>query len=80
MLHCRADLTEKVYEKLVEVDPQNSGGYVMLANTLAVDHRWNDVSVLRWLMREKAAKKQPGIAGSALMGSYMSFLQGRHQS
>ncbi|XWS62975.1 hypothetical protein CRYUN_Cryun06bG0056800 [Craigia yunnanensis] len=76
VLHSRADLAERVYKKLVEVDPQNSGGYVMLANTLAVDHRWNDVSVLRWLMREKAVKKQPGHSWISINGVVHEFLAG----
>ncbi|KAK6241144.1 Pentatricopeptide repeat - like 10 [Theobroma cacao] len=76
VLHSRADLAQKVYKKLVEVDPQNSGGYVMLANTLAVDHRWNDVSVLRWLMREKGVKKQPGHSWISIDGVVHEFLAG----
>ena len=76
MFHSRADLAERVYKKLVEVDPQNSGGYVMLANTLAVDHRWNDVSVLRWLMREKGVKKQPGHSWISIDGVVHEFLAG----
>ncbi|XVF45023.1 hypothetical protein PTKIN_Ptkin02bG0172500 [Pterospermum kingtungense] len=76
VLHSRADMAEKVYKKLVEVDPQNSGGYVMLANTLAVDHRWNDVSVLRWLMREKGVKKQPGHSWISIEGVVHEFLAG----
>ncbi|XVE49279.1 hypothetical protein DITRI_Ditri01bG0070300 [Diplodiscus trichospermus] len=76
VLHSRADLAEKVYKKLVEVDPHNSGGYVMLANTLAVDHRWNDVSVLRWLMREKGVKKQPGHSWISIDGVVHEFLAG----
>ncbi|OMO73951.1 hypothetical protein CCACVL1_17054 [Corchorus capsularis] len=76
VLHSRADLAEKVYKKLVEVDPQNSGGYVMLANKLADDHRWNDVSVLRWLMREKGVKKQPGHSWISINGVVHEFLAG----
>lgn len=79
LLHSRADLAEKAYKKLVEVDPENSGGYLMLANTLAVDRRWNEISIVRWLMREKGVKKQPGHSWISIDGIMHEFVAGYPQ-
>ncbi|KAL3730387.1 hypothetical protein ACJRO7_027408 [Eucalyptus globulus] len=48
LLHARGELAQHVSKKLVQVDPENSAGYVMLANAFAADRQWDDVSVLRW--------------------------------
>lgn len=76
LLHSRVELARYVSRKLVEVDPDNSGGYVMLANAFAVDRRWGDVSALRWLMREKGVKKQPGRSWISINGVVHEFLVG----
>ncbi|GAV86157.1 PPR domain-containing protein/PPR_2 domain-containing protein/PPR_3 domain-containing protein [Cephalotus follicularis] len=72
--HPRVDLAQKLYERLVLADPENSGGYVMLANAYANDHRWADVSALRWFMKEKRVKKQPGCSWISLDGIVHEFL------
>ncbi|GLU09136.1 hypothetical protein SLE2022_260100 [Rubroshorea leprosula] len=79
LLHSRTELAVKVYKKLVAVDPENSGGYVMLANAFAVDRRWNEVSVVRWLMREKGVKKQPGHSWISIDGIVYEFVAGSPQ-
>lgn len=76
LLHCRVDLAQNIYKRLVEVDPDNSAGYVMLANVFAVDRRWDDVSALRWFMREKGVKKQPGSSWISIDGVVHEFLVG----
>ncbi|KAE8008064.1 hypothetical protein FH972_004611 [Carpinus fangiana] len=76
LLHSRVELARYVSRKLVEVDPDNSGGYVMLANAFAVDRCWGDVSALRWLMREKGVKKQPGRSWISINGVMHEFLVG----
>ncbi|XP_062177677.1 pentatricopeptide repeat-containing protein At1g08070, chloroplastic-like [Alnus glutinosa] len=76
LLHSRVELARYVSRKLVEVDPDNSGGYVMLANAFAVDRRWGDVSALRWLMREKGVKKHPGRSWISINGVVHEFLVG----
>ncbi|XP_050208932.1 putative pentatricopeptide repeat-containing protein At3g08820 [Mercurialis annua] len=74
LLHSKIELAKNIYKKLVEVDPTNSASYVMLANVFAVDHRWGDVSALRWFMREKGVKKQPGCSWISIDGAVHEFL------
>ncbi|KAF8021045.1 hypothetical protein BT93_G1459 [Corymbia citriodora subsp. variegata] len=76
LLHARGELTQHVSKKLVDVDPENSAGYVMLANAFAADRQWDDVSVLRWVMRERGVKKQPGHSWIQIDGIVHEFLVG----
>ncbi|XP_039173584.1 pentatricopeptide repeat-containing protein At1g08070, chloroplastic-like [Eucalyptus grandis] len=72
----RGELAQHVSKKLVQVDPENSAGYVMLANAFAADRQWDDVSVLRWVMRERGVKKQPGHSWIQIDGIVHEFLVG----
>ncbi|TXG64176.1 hypothetical protein EZV62_011170 [Acer yangbiense] len=76
LLHKRLDLAQNLYKELVEVDPESSGGYVMLANTFAENHRWGDVSEMRRFMREKRVKKHPGCSWISIGGIVHEFLVG----
>ncbi|KAL6223280.1 hypothetical protein ACLB2K_006668 [Fragaria x ananassa] len=75
LLHSRLDLAEYVSDKLVQSDPDNTGGYVMLANAFASDHRWGNVSSLRRFMREKGVTKKPGCSWISINGVVHEFLQ-----
>ncbi|KAH7518064.1 hypothetical protein FEM48_Zijuj09G0130900 [Ziziphus jujuba var. spinosa] len=63
-------------QNLVQVDPESSSGYVMFANALAFDHRWADVTMLRWIMKEKGVVKQPGCSWISIDGVVHEFLVG----
>lgn len=76
LLHYRVDLAQNIYKRLVELDPYNSAGYVMLANVFAVEHRWDNVSAVRWFMREKRVKKQPGCSWISIDGIVHEFHAG----
>lgn len=76
LLHSRVELAQEVSRRLVEVDPDNSAGYVMLANALASDNQWSDVSELRLEMKEKGVKKQPGSSWIIVDGAVHEFLVG----
>ncbi|KAF4379023.1 hypothetical protein F8388_022110 [Cannabis sativa] len=52
----------RVAEKLIELDPQNSSPYVLLANIYAASGNWNEVNSLRLKMREKGVVKLPGCS------------------
>ncbi|XP_027186225.1 putative pentatricopeptide repeat-containing protein At3g08820 isoform X2 [Cicer arietinum] len=76
LLHSRVELAQEVSKRLVQIDPNNSAGYVMLANALASDSQWSDVSALRLEMREKGIKKQPGSSWISVDGVVHEFLVG----
>ncbi|XP_059284538.1 putative pentatricopeptide repeat-containing protein At3g08820 [Lycium ferocissimum] len=76
MLHNRLELAQFISSILVEVDPNNSAGYVMLSNTYAVDHNWSAISRLRLSMKEKGVVKQPGCSWINIDGDVHEFLAG----
>ncbi|XP_002510857.2 pentatricopeptide repeat-containing protein At2g29760, chloroplastic [Ricinus communis] len=49
-LHRNLVLAEIATSKLLELDPSNSGNYVLLSNTYAGSDRWDDASRMRDLM------------------------------
>ncbi|XP_010057662.3 LOW QUALITY PROTEIN: putative pentatricopeptide repeat-containing protein At3g13770, mitochondrial [Eucalyptus grandis] len=59
-VHSNVDIGELVGHKLLELEPENAGNYVILSNLYATAGRWEDVRNVRHLMKEKAVIKEPG--------------------
>ncbi|GFY96267.1 pentatricopeptide repeat (PPR) superfamily protein [Actinidia rufa] len=59
-VHSNVDVGELVGKKLIEIEPENAGNYVILSNLYASSGRWEDVRSVRELMNEKAVVKEPG--------------------
>ncbi|XP_057528696.1 putative pentatricopeptide repeat-containing protein At1g68930 [Amaranthus tricolor] len=49
-------------EKLFELEPQHSAGYVLLSSIYAAEGKWQHVAQLRKGMRDKGIKKEPGYS------------------
>ncbi|XP_022960464.1 pentatricopeptide repeat-containing protein At2g22410, mitochondrial-like [Cucurbita moschata] len=60
--------------KLLELDPEDSGIYTLLANICADGKRWNDVRMVRRMMRERGVKKVPGHSLIEVGGTFHEFL------
>ncbi|KAK7318792.1 hypothetical protein RJT34_03499 [Clitoria ternatea] len=61
-LHRNPDVAEVAFGHLFELEPDNVGNYLLLCNTYASAGRWDDVSRVRKLMRERNLKKNPGCS------------------
>lgn len=61
-IHKEVALGEIAAEKLIELEPSNTGNYVMLANLYASAGRWHDLAKIRELMNEKGMQKSPGCS------------------
>ncbi|KAA8539868.1 hypothetical protein F0562_026561 [Nyssa sinensis] len=59
-LHGNIALAEIASNKLLELDPCNSGNYVLSSNTYAGADRWNDAIKMRELMEESDVQKPTG--------------------
>eukprot|EP01018_Ginkgo_biloba_P007178 Gb_33575 [translate_table: standard] len=56
------ELGKRAAEYLIELEPQNAGPYVMLSNLCAAAGRWDDVAMVRKLMKDRGVKKKPGYS------------------
>lgn len=61
-VHGSIEMGKHAAEKLLEIDPWNSGPYVLLSNMYAELGRWGDVVRVRKLMRQQGVTKQPGCS------------------
>jgi pentatricopeptide repeat protein len=75
-VHKNVDLAEKVAEKIFEVDPENTGAYILLSNTYAAGQRWKDVAKLQYLMRNKGIKKSPAFSWIEVKNKAPAFVSG----
>ncbi|XVF31504.1 hypothetical protein REPUB_Repub16aG0151600 [Reevesia pubescens] len=58
--HAKLDLAEVAAKKLLQLEPENSGPYILLSNIYASQGKWSDVADLRKNMRARCVKKSPG--------------------
>ncbi|XP_050230083.1 putative pentatricopeptide repeat-containing protein At3g13770, mitochondrial [Mercurialis annua] len=59
-VHSNVDIGGFVGHKLLQMEPENAGNYVILSNLYASAGRWDDVRKVRELMVDKAVTKEPG--------------------
>ncbi|XP_031103274.1 pentatricopeptide repeat-containing protein At4g21065-like isoform X2 [Ipomoea triloba] len=59
-IHGRVELAEMAADSLLELQPQNPGHYILLANIYAKAGRWQHVAKIRELMTHQSLKKTPG--------------------
>ncbi|KAL4295368.1 hypothetical protein GQ457_12G013100 [Hibiscus cannabinus] len=72
-VHSNIDIGEFVARRLLEIEPENAGNYVILSNLYASAGRWEDVRMVRDLMMKKAVKKDPGRSWIELDQTLHSF-------
>ncbi|CAI0551259.1 unnamed protein product [Linum tenue] len=75
-MHGNVELAKLAANKLLELDPEDSGTYVLLATVCAGNKRWGDVRMVRSMMREKGVKKTPGRSLVDVEGKFHEFLAG----
>ncbi|MCD7460368.1 hypothetical protein HAX54_043399 [Datura stramonium] len=61
-LHCDIEVGEEISRRLFELEPQNTGNYMLLSDIYAAANRWLDVALLRQKMSEKGLRKIPGCS------------------
>ncbi|CAL1366443.1 unnamed protein product [Linum trigynum] len=62
VVHGNVEMGEIAAGKLFEVEPDESGNYVMLANLYAYGKRWSDLDRTRNSMKERGLQKVPGCS------------------
>ncbi|XP_010449091.1 PREDICTED: pentatricopeptide repeat-containing protein At4g21300-like [Camelina sativa] len=61
-LHKNVDLAKVASSRLMDLDPRNSGYYVLISNAHANAEEWGGVTKVRSLMKEKGVQKIPGYS------------------
>ncbi|TKY55959.1 Pentatricopeptide repeat-containing protein [Spatholobus suberectus] len=61
-IHSEVALGEIAAEKLIELEPNNPGNYVMLANLYASAGKWHYLAQTRQLMKDMGMQKSPGCS------------------
>ncbi|KAK2384293.1 hypothetical protein P8452_39221 [Trifolium repens] len=61
-IHRNLDVAEIASHHLFELEPDSLGNYLLLSNTYALAGKWDDVSRVRKLMREKQLREYPGCS------------------
>ncbi|KAK7318641.1 hypothetical protein RJT34_03345 [Clitoria ternatea] len=75
-LHLNVELGELAARRILELDPCNSGAYVMLSNIYASAGKWKDVNRIRFLMKEQGVKKQRAYSWLQIGNKIHCFLGG----
>ncbi|KAL5994781.1 hypothetical protein ACLOJK_024836 [Asimina triloba] len=75
-IHCNPDLAEYAAGFLFELEPDNSGNYILLANIYSAAGRWEDAARIRSLMKERGVTKPPGCSWIEVKHQVHSFIVG----
>ncbi|KAG6583948.1 Pentatricopeptide repeat-containing protein DOT4, chloroplastic, partial [Cucurbita argyrosperma subsp. sororia] len=75
-IHHDVKLAEKVAERIFELEPENTGYYVLLANIYAEAEKWEEVQKLRTRIGQRGLKKNPGCSWIEIKGKVNIFVAG----
>ncbi|KAK6161446.1 hypothetical protein DH2020_004827 [Rehmannia glutinosa] len=75
-VHGNLEIGEVALRKLIELEPETSGNYVLLSNMYACMDRWDDAKRVRQLMKDHGIDKMPGSSLVEVDGSLHEFLIG----
>ncbi|KAK4734740.1 hypothetical protein R3W88_009001 [Solanum pinnatisectum] len=62
VIHGNVEVGEIAANKLIKLEPGNTGNHVMLANLYASVGRWGDLAKIRQLINERKMHKNPGCS------------------
>ena len=72
-LHSETKFAESAAEKLLTMEPENAGNYVLLSNIYAAAGKWDKFAKMRRLLKEKGLKKTPGCSWLQINGHVHEF-------
>lgn len=75
-VHGDLEIGEAALKKLVELEPETGGNYVLLSNMYSCSNRWDDAKRVRQLMKERGVDKTPGSSLVEVDGAMHEFLIG----
>ncbi|KAF7127591.1 hypothetical protein RHSIM_Rhsim11G0198300 [Rhododendron simsii] len=75
-VHRDTDLAIYSAKKILNLEPNNAGTYILLSNIYANSQRWEDVAVLRTTMRDRGVRKEPGCSWIEVNKQIHAFIIG----
>ncbi|XP_072957396.1 putative pentatricopeptide repeat-containing protein At5g40405 [Typha angustifolia] len=72
----KIEVGERVGKRLIALEPDDGGRYVLLANLYAANGRWEDVRDVRRAMEEKGVSKETGCSYIEWNGTVYEFIVG----
>ncbi|KAK7268683.1 hypothetical protein RIF29_21389 [Crotalaria pallida] len=73
VIHGNSITRDLAYKCLLELEPENPSNYISLSNTYASDRRWDVVTEVRTMMKERGMRKVPGCSWITISGKTHSF-------
>jgi pentatricopeptide repeat protein len=75
-IHKNVELAELALQKLIELEPEDAGNYVLLSNIYAESGKWEEAARVRKLMTNRGLKKIIACSWIELKGKSHGFLVG----
>ncbi|KAJ4962065.1 hypothetical protein NE237_021975 [Protea cynaroides] len=75
-IHGKVEQGESFMKRLVEIEPERDGAYVLMSNIYASANRWGDAIMMRKTMEERKVKKIPGCSFIEVDGMVHEFRKG----
>ncbi|CAN6475636.1 unnamed protein product [Victoria cruziana] len=75
-IHGNLEIGGWAAENLLDMNPENPGYYVLIANMYAAAGRWDKLAEVRVLMRNRGLRKPPGCTWIELDNKFHPFLVG----
>ncbi|KAA0059090.1 hypothetical protein IC582_003356 [Cucumis melo] len=73
-IHGNVHMGERAASKLLELDPHDSGIYVLLANMYGDANMWEQARKVRKMMEERGVEKTPGCSSIEMNGLVYEFI------
>ncbi|XP_031256937.1 pentatricopeptide repeat-containing protein At2g22410, mitochondrial [Pistacia vera] len=73
-MHGNILLGQRAASKLLELDPHDSGIYVLLANMYGDANMWEEAGKVRKMMKERGVEKTPGCSSIEVNGIVYEFI------
>ncbi|KAL5834379.1 hypothetical protein ACOSQ3_013958 [Xanthoceras sorbifolium] len=75
-LHKDFSTAKWVSEKLLQLEPFESGPYILLSNMFAAERKWEEAAKIRSLMQQRGVRKHPGQSWIQLKDLVHTFVAG----
>ncbi|KAA8546192.1 hypothetical protein F0562_020914 [Nyssa sinensis] len=75
-VHRNMDLAIYAAKQILNLEPYDTGTYILLSNIYANSQRWDDVAEMRKTMKDRGIKKEPGCSWIEIKKQIHAFILG----